>query len=56
VVSWYVDVASVIFFVHVGVVYVRVIEFVDDFSGDIVPVVWGFDIVVCQLYFFFVDW
>jgi hypothetical protein len=55
VVSWCIGVTSVVFIVHVGVVYVGVIEFVDDFSGDIVPVVWGFDIDVCLLYFFYRD-
>jgi hypothetical protein len=56
VVLWCVDAESVVFIVHVGVIYVRVIEFVDDFGGDIVSVVWGFDIDVCLLYFFLGDW
>jgi hypothetical protein len=49
-------VASVVFVFHVGVVYVGVVVFVDDFGGNIVPVMQGFDIDVCLLNFFFGDW
>jgi hypothetical protein len=36
--------ALVVFFVHVGVVDVEVVDIVDDYGGDVVPVVWGFNI------------
>jgi hypothetical protein len=39
VVSWCVGLALVVFIVHVGVIYVGVVEVVDDFGGDVVPVV-----------------
>jgi hypothetical protein len=44
--------ALVVFLIHVGVVDVGVVEVVDDYGGDVVPVVWGFDIEVSLLYFF----
>jgi hypothetical protein len=56
VVSWCVVVASVDFVFHVGVIYVGVVVIVDDFGGDIVPVMRGFDINVCLLNFFLGDW
>jgi hypothetical protein len=37
---WCVDVALITFFIHVGVVYVRIVEVIDDLGGNIVPVVW----------------